>query len=75
MNNFTKFLKTSLSGGFFVLMPLIMFYLLVDEMIELLVAEYHEPLLWRTSRYRHHHHAAQVAIKCPAYDRQDLFAL
>lgn len=38
MNNFTKFLKTSLSGGFFVLMPLIMFYLLVDEMIELLVA-------------------------------------
>ena len=38
MNNVTKFPKTSLSGGFFVLMPLVMFYLLVDEMIELLVA-------------------------------------
>ncbi len=38
MKKITEFLKTSLSGGFFVLMPLIMFYLLVDEMIELLVA-------------------------------------
>ena len=38
MKKITEFLKTSLSGGFFVLMPLVMFYLLVDEMIELLVA-------------------------------------
>ncbi len=38
MNKITEFLKTSLSGGFFVLMPLVMFYLLMDEMIELLVA-------------------------------------
>ena len=38
MKKITEFLKTSLSGGFFVMMPLVMFYLLVDEMIELLVA-------------------------------------
>jgi uncharacterized membrane protein len=38
MKKITEFFKTSLSGGFFVLMPLVMFYLLVDEMIELLVA-------------------------------------
>jgi uncharacterized membrane protein len=37
MKKITEFLKTSLSGGFFVMMPLVMFYLLVDEMIELLV--------------------------------------
>ncbi len=38
MKKITEFFKTCLSGGFFVLMPLIMFYLLVDEMIGLLVA-------------------------------------
>ena len=38
MNKITEFVKTSLSGGFFVLMPLVMFYLLMDEMIELLIA-------------------------------------
>jgi hypothetical protein len=34
MKKITEFLKTSLSGGFFVMMPLVMFYLLVDEKSE-----------------------------------------
>jgi uncharacterized membrane protein len=38
MNKITEFLKTSLSGGFFILMPLVLFYLLMDEMIQLLIA-------------------------------------
>ena len=38
MNKITEFLKTSLSGGFFVLLPLVIFYLLADEMLNLLVA-------------------------------------
>jgi len=38
MKNFTEFLKTSLIGGLFVLLPLILFYLLLAEMLELVVA-------------------------------------
>ena len=38
MKNFTEFLKTSLIGGLFVLLPLVLFYLLLAEMLELVVA-------------------------------------
>lgn len=38
MKKLTEFLKTSLIGGLFVLLPLIMFYLLLAEMLELVVA-------------------------------------
>jgi uncharacterized membrane protein len=38
MKNFTEFLKTSLIGGLFVLLPLILFYLLLAEMLQLVVA-------------------------------------
>lgn len=37
MKNFIEFLKTSLIGGLFVLLPLIIFYLLLAEMLELIV--------------------------------------
>ncbi len=37
MKKFTEFLKTTLIGGLFVLLPLIMFYLLLAEMLELVV--------------------------------------
>ena len=37
MKSFTEFLKTSLIGGLFVLLPLILFYLLLAEMLELVV--------------------------------------
>ena len=33
MKNFTEFLKTSLIGGLFVLLPLILFYLLLAELL------------------------------------------
>ena len=38
MKNFTNFLITSLIGGLFVLLPLILFYLLLAEMLQLVVA-------------------------------------
>lgn len=38
MKKIIEFLKTCLSGGFFVLLPLVLFYLLADELIELMVA-------------------------------------
>ena len=38
MKNITEFLTTSLRGGLLVLLPLVLFYLLMDEIIELLVA-------------------------------------
>ena len=38
MKKFTDFLKTSLIGGLFVLLPLILFYLLLAEMLEFVVA-------------------------------------
>jgi uncharacterized membrane protein len=38
MKNFTEFIKTSLIGGLFVLLPLILFYLLLAEMLQLVVA-------------------------------------
>jgi uncharacterized membrane protein len=38
MKNITEFLKTSLIGGLFVLLPLILFYLLLAEMLQLVVA-------------------------------------
>ena len=38
MKNFTEFLKTSLIGGLFVLLPLILFYLMLAEMLQLVVA-------------------------------------
>jgi len=38
MKNILEFLKTSLSGGILVLLPLVMFYLLMDEIIEILIA-------------------------------------
>ena len=37
MKKFTDFLKTSLIGGLFVLLPLILFYLLLAEMLQLVV--------------------------------------
>ena len=37
MKNITEFIKTSLIGGLFVLLPLILFYLLLAEMLELVV--------------------------------------
>jgi uncharacterized membrane protein len=37
MKNITEFLKTSLIGGLFVLLPLILFYLLLAEMLQLVV--------------------------------------
>ena len=38
MKKITEFLKTSLVGGLFVLLPLVMFYLLMGEIIDLLIA-------------------------------------
>ena len=38
MKNTLEFLKTSLSGGILVLLPLVMFYLLMDEIIGILIA-------------------------------------
>ena len=38
MKNILEFLKTSLSGGILVLLPLVMLYLLLDEIIEILIA-------------------------------------
>jgi len=38
MKNILEFLKTSLSGGLLVLLPLVMFYLLMDEIIDILIA-------------------------------------
>ncbi len=38
MKNIIDFVKTSLSGGLLVLLPLVLFYLIMDEIIELLVA-------------------------------------
>ena len=38
MKNFTEFLKTSLIGGLFVLLPLILVYLLLAEILQLVVA-------------------------------------
>ena len=38
MKKITEFLKTSLIGGLLVLLPLVLFYLLMDEIIELLIA-------------------------------------
>jgi uncharacterized membrane protein len=38
MKTITDFLKTCLSGGLLVLLPLVLFYLLMDEIIDLLVA-------------------------------------
>ncbi|MDH3641734.1 MAG: hypothetical protein OES38_06540 [Gammaproteobacteria bacterium] len=38
MNNIVQFFKTSLLGGFFVLLPLVLLYLLLAEMVGLLVA-------------------------------------
>ena len=38
MKKFADFLKTSLIGGLFVLLPLILFYLLLAEMLEFVVA-------------------------------------
>ena len=38
MKNFAEFLKTSLIGGLFVLLPLILFYLLLAELLGLVVA-------------------------------------
>lgn len=37
MNKVTEFLKTTAAGGFFVLFPLILFYLLLSEILELIV--------------------------------------
>jgi uncharacterized membrane protein len=38
MNKIVEFLKTSLGGGILVLLPLVMLYLLLDEIIEILIA-------------------------------------
>ena len=38
MKNLVEFLKTSLIGGLFVLLPLMLFYMLLAEMLELVVA-------------------------------------
>jgi len=38
MKNLLEFFKTSLVGGLFVLLPLVLFYLLLSEMLELVVA-------------------------------------
>jgi len=38
MNNIVQFFKTSLLGGFFVLLPLGLFYILLAEIVELLIA-------------------------------------
>jgi hypothetical protein len=37
MKNITEFLKTSLVGGLFVLLPLILFYLLLAELLQVVV--------------------------------------
>jgi len=37
MNKIVEFLKTSLSGGILVLLPLVMLYLLLDQIIEILI--------------------------------------
>jgi uncharacterized membrane protein len=38
MKNIVAFIKTSLVGGLFVLLPLVLFYLLLSELLELVVA-------------------------------------
>jgi uncharacterized membrane protein len=37
LKKITNFLKTTLSGGLFILLPLVLFYLLMDQIIDLLV--------------------------------------
>ena len=38
MKNLLEFIKTALTGGLFVLLPLVLFYLLLTELLELVVA-------------------------------------
>ncbi|MGD2011309.1 MAG: hypothetical protein PVI76_09445, partial [Desulfobacterales bacterium] len=38
MKQLLEFLKTSLTGGLFILLPLVLFYLLFSELLEVVVA-------------------------------------